>query len=78
MNLSCYGQLKIKCNNCGHTITIDCSDLPFDIVETHERNMGTEKCHSADYEIECPKCANKISFRYGKRWRTRFSKFWVQ
>lgn len=64
MNLNCTGQLKIKCSKCGHIISIKCSDLPFDVVETEEREMGTEKTHSVDYEFECPKCGNKISVKY--------------
>ena len=64
MNLKCNGQLEIKCDKCGHIITIDCHDLPFDVVETQEGNMGTEKCHSADYEFDCPHCGNKISIKY--------------
>ena len=64
MYLTCSGQLKIKCSKCGHIITIDCSDLPFEVVETEQREMGVEKTYSADYEIECPKCKNEISIKY--------------
>ena len=64
MNLTCGGHLELKCNNCGHIITINCSNLPFDVVETEQRQMGAENTHSADYEFGCPKCGNEISIKY--------------
>ena len=64
MNLKCNGQLEIKCNKCGAINSIDCEDLPFDVVESEERSMGVEKCHSADFAIECSKCGAEISGKY--------------
>lgn len=64
MKLQCTGQLKIECSKCSNIVIIDCSDLPFDVVETQETKTGTQKTHSVDYEINCPKCDQEITVKY--------------
>lgn len=64
MNLICNGQLTIKCNTCNNVIGINGKDLSFEVVESHEREQGAEKCHSSDYQINCSKCNTQISIKY--------------
>ncbi|MDD5584758.1 MAG: restriction endonuclease [Candidatus Omnitrophica bacterium] len=52
----CWGRFVVQCNNCGTKVVRYCSDLDFKIVETVERAMGAEWCHSAGWEDFCEKC----------------------
>ncbi len=63
MNLKCNGQLKVKCNKCGHINTIESDDVFFE-VDTTNRSQGVEKCHSSKIEIDCTKCGADISIEY--------------
>ena len=63
MYLTCKGKLKVKCNNCGKIIDIDCDDLPFEITETEQREQGAEHTHSAKYQVDCD-CGSNISIEY--------------
>ena len=47
------------CPYCNEQITIDLSDFE-EITESKERQMGTELCHTINFEGECPLCNNAI------------------
>lgn len=56
--------ITIKCK-CGQVIDIDLAKVKpvFEIVETHEKNMGLERCHEASFPELCPKCKAKINIK---------------
>jgi len=64
MSLICNSYLKIKCDKCGHIISIPCNELEFENVAAEEREMGPEITHSATGEVKCPNCGNDISYEY--------------
>ena len=43
----------LKCNNCGKTKSFNCSSLTWWVVDTDERQMGTESHHQANFETSC-------------------------
>lgn len=55
-------QIQIECD-CGEMVTIDLADekLYWEVVETDEREMGTERLHEADFDVDCKKCDEAIS-----------------
>lgn len=54
--------IQVRCN-CGEVVTIDLAgeELCWEVVETDEREMGTERLHEADFEVDCKKCDEAIS-----------------
>jgi len=55
--------ITVKCNNCDNEFDIDLSeyDLEWEIVETHEKQMGPERNHEASIQgVECDGCDNTI------------------
>ena len=56
--------VQIKCNSCGKSYSYKCSDLDWDCVETHERNMGQENHYEASIEETCS-CDNSMSIIFG-------------
>lgn len=55
--------LKLKCDVCNSIFEIDLDDydLSWEVVESDERNMGTELHHQAQVELECPECEVAIT-----------------
>lgn len=55
-------QIQVQCD-CGEMVTIDLADekLYWEVVETDEREMGTERLHESDFEVDCKKCDEAIS-----------------
>lgn len=51
-------QIRIQCDYCSEMVTIDLADEKpnWEVVETDEREMGTERLHEADFEVDCEKC----------------------
>jgi uncharacterized Zn finger protein len=58
--VTCTGNMQIGCQNCGHVNTIDSDDLDFELVESEEREMGSENTWEAQVEITCDKCGADI------------------
>lgn len=50
---------KVGCNSCGCVHEYDCQDLDLECVESHERQMGTEKNFVLTIEKTCG-CSNEI------------------
>jgi len=50
----------LKCNSCGKSNTYNCSDMEWDTVESHEREMGSETYYEASCVYTC-KCLNTMS-----------------
>lgn len=57
--------IKVKCI-CGEEIDIDLTDtnLSWEIVETDEREMGTERLYEAEYEVDCCNCNETVSITF--------------
>lgn len=55
-------EIQIKCD-CGEYITIDLAEeaLDWEVVDSDEREMGTESLHEAELYYDCPKCNSCIA-----------------
>lgn len=55
-------EIQIECD-CGENITIDLAKETFDweVVDSDEREMGTESLHEAVFYYDCPKCNSSIA-----------------
>lgn len=54
--------VAIQCNNCGEIIYIQ-REMYDPSVKWYERSMGTESIYSIYDTLDCPNCANEISFK---------------
>lgn len=55
-------EIQIECD-CGENITIDLAEetLDWEVVDSDEREMGTESLHEAILYYDCQKCNNSIT-----------------
>ena len=55
-------EIQIECD-CGEIITIDLSEesLDWEVVESDEREMGTESLYEAVLYYDCPKCNGTLT-----------------
>ena len=58
------GIAKYRCLKCKHENEIQMSDLSFDDVEKHEREMGPEIHHQAQSDFNCPECKAEIELSF--------------
>lgn len=54
-------QIQFQCD-CGEmgTIALAGEELYWEVIETDEREMGTERLHEAEFEVNCKKCDKAI------------------
>lgn len=43
----------LKCDNCGKTKSFPCADLDWEILDSHERELGTETNYEAVFKTSC-------------------------
>jgi len=58
------GDVTFNCNKCHKKHSLNCTELVWEIVESHERDMGVEYNHEANYEKECDVCNNSMSLTF--------------
>lgn len=58
-------EIQIECD-CGENITIDLAaeTLDWEVVDSDEREMGTESLYEAVLYYDCPKCNNSITITF--------------
>jgi len=55
--------VKIECDNCGKSYTINISEFEFESVDTDERQVGAEITPEGNVEISCD-CGNTIEITH--------------
>jgi hypothetical protein len=58
------GIVKYKCSSCGQNGDIPMSNLSFEDVDMHGREMGPETHHRAQWDFNCPKCDAEIKLSF--------------
>ncbi len=57
------GTFSITCSNCPERFSYKGTEAEFELVESHEREMGTENHYVFALDLTC-ECNNEISFEY--------------
>jgi Zn-finger protein len=58
------GDVTFKCEKCSTSYALNCDELDWEAVESHERQMGAEVNYEAHYEIDCENCSNSMSITF--------------
>lgn len=56
--------ITFDCEKCLTSYGLDCSELEWEVVESHERHMGLESNHEAYYEETCDSCSTDMNITF--------------